>query len=253
MKQKLLFIFSVFLSCILSYAQEVNDDGLLYHNGLLSLTYTKAIYKNDTIYNAHKEEQKVLKDGGAQELLKEGVKPYVNIKYVPISLIGNILSYERMQDDYWGGVIGISSAISVINVATQEPYSVLNIVEEASLLKAIKNDTYVTNSSGVDSTKLQQAKTFEDVLTLLNDQLQYPSTHFTLYSYAILDYNKTENKLALRLIRKKSYSHLPSFLQLGIKVTPNKEFAEKLKQNNNFYMGTFLKGRVTHQSFYKKF
>ncbi|WP_375580435.1 hypothetical protein ABWH96_05200 [Marivirga tractuosa] len=240
---------------LLSYGQEQNYDSLLYQSDGLQLTLKTATYNGTSIYNAHEEEQKILKreEDTVQELLDVKVSPYVNIMYAPLSLVGTILSYERMQDDYWGGTTGISIDINVINVATQEPYSILNIAEEASLLNAIKNDSYVTNSSGVDSLQLQQAKTFEDVLTLLNDQLASPYTHFTLFSYAILGYNKTENKLALRLIRKKSWSHLPSFLQLGLKVTPSEEFAEKLNQNDNFYMGTFLKGRVTHQSFSKKF
>tara|TARA_R110000851_G_scaffold89581_5_gene195371 strand:+ start:81374 stop:82072 length:699 start_codon:yes stop_codon:yes gene_type:complete len=222
------------------YGQQTDSDMVLYQSDLLLITSKKAIYKNDTIYNANVEEKKILKENNAQELVKQGIRPYVYVTYAPLSLVGNALSYKRNMADYWGGHPTAFSTITTINVATQEPYNILNIVDETSLLTAIKNDPYVKKLCGIDTLKLQQAKTFKEALNLLNNQIQYPENQFTVYSYTILGYSEVENKVALRLIRKKPrMGNFTRYLQLGLKATPTQAFKEKLQQPDVFFLGTY--------------
>jgi len=225
-------------------AQEVPDGSLLYKTNNVTLTYQKAIYKNKVIYNAKKE-----LDG----LQKEDSSITFDIFYTPLSLVGSILSYEKNTYAFpQGGYSVQNSYIQTINLKTQKPYSILNLVDETSLLKALKNDAYINTLKNIDLQKLKACKSFIKALKILNKPL-HKTNHFTLYSFAILNYTPNKNKVLIRLIRTVPRSTtLTEYLQLGLEVTPRTNFKEKLKNNTSFFLGTYKRGRLASQSFYKK-
>lgn len=243
------FFCLLFVYTIASLGQKTNNDTILYKTDSLLLTYKTATHGNDTIYNARREEQQLIKQA---DLEGTDIKAYVDITYTPLSLVGNILSYEKNQNDLWGSYLSGSSYITTINVVTQKPYSILNLVEENALLDAIKNDVYLKASGEIDTFQLKKCKTFTDALSVLNDQLP-DDYHFSPYSYAVLGYDRDKNKVLIRLIKiLPRMGTFTSYLQLGLTATPVKTVEEKLKQTENFYLGTYKKGRLASQSFYKK-
>lgn len=238
-------LFLLFFIAMLSKVMgQTDNDTILYKTDSLSVTYKTATYQNAVIYNADKE---------LAALEKEDAESEFSIFYTPLSLVGNVLSYEKNTAVFpQGGYFNQNSFIETVNVVTRKPYSILNIADEKSLLKALKNDTYLKTSGEVDTLQLKKCVTFADALAVLDNQLS-DYHHFSPYSYAILGYDDVENKVFIRLIRTLPRSMtLTEYLQLGLTVTPTKTFEKKLKKTGNFYLGTFRRGRLGSQSFYKE-
>ncbi|WP_299008745.1 hypothetical protein [uncultured Tenacibaculum sp.] len=238
-------VFILFLSrASLEVVAQKEIDSSFYVTKSLLLSSKKVVYQNKVIYDAFKEIKK---------LKKRAPDIYYDIDYVPLSLIDNILSYEKNKmeqprNSYMTG----HSFVQTINLKTQEPYSLLNFVEEASLLRALKNDPYINTLKNIDLQKLKKCKSFNKALEILNKRL-YKDNHFTPYSYAILNYIPHKNKVLVRLIRTVSSNMtITEYLQLGLKVTPSKLFKEKIKRNKPFFLSTYKTGRLAAQSFYKK-
>jgi len=223
-------------------SQEINRDSVLYKTDLILLTYEKAMFKNKVVYDASKE---------LAQFQKEDSTIQFDIFYTPLSLVGHILSYEKNTYAFpHGGYSVQNSYINTINLKTQKPYSILDLVDEASLLKALKNDAYINTLKNIDMQKLKACKSFVKALKILNKPL-HETNHFTLYSYAILNYNPDNNKILIRLIRTIPRSTIfTEYLQLGLKVTPLKHFENTLKSDDIFFLGRFRRGRLAAQSFY---
>ncbi|MDE1207672.1 hypothetical protein [Tenacibaculum larymnensis] len=242
-KPKTWLVIACFMVVIMRViAQEVQDDSLLYKADDVTLTYQKAIYKNKVIYNANKE---------LDRLQKEDSGITFDIFYTPLSLVGSILSYEKNTYAFpQGGYSVQNSYIQTINLKTQKPYSILGLVDETSLLNALKNDAYINTLKNIDLQKLKACKSVIKALKILNKPL-HETNHFTLYSFAILNYNPQKNKVLIRLIRTKPRSTiLTEYLQLGLEVIPRAIFNKKLESNNTFVLGTYRRGRLASQSFY---
>ncbi|MGG6230745.1 hypothetical protein [Tenacibaculum sp. SDUM215027] len=225
-----------------TYAQKTPKDTTLYKSGFISLTYQKAVYKNTIIYNTNKELDRLQKEDGDTSF---------DIFYTPLSLVGSILSYEKNTYAFpHGGYSVQNSIIQTLNLKTQKPYSILDLVDETSLLNALKNDAYINTLKNIDMQKLKACKSVVKSLKILNQPL-HKTNHFTLYSFAILNYNPDKNKILIRLIRTLPRSiTLTEYLQLGLEVTPLKHFEDTLKSDDSFFLGHFRRGRLAAQSFY---
>lgn len=242
--KKQLVIVCVMVALLQTYAQITPKSDTLYKSDFLLLTYQKAVYKNAVIYNVNKE---------LDRLQKEDSGITFDIFYTPLSLVNSILSYEKNTYAFpHGGYSVQNSYIRTINLKTQKPYSILDLVNETSLLNALKNDAYINTLKTIDMQKLKVCKSVVKALKILNKSL-HKTNHFTLYSFAILNYNPDKNKILIRLIRTLPRSTtLTEYLQLGLEVTPLESFKEELESNKTFFLGTYRRGRLASQSFYKK-
>ena len=213
-------------------------DSLLYKNDVVKIFKSKAIYQDQIIYDTSIDFQKLKKNEGN---CAEGTQ-YIN---TPLSLIGEYYSYEKATIDF-GGSGDCSrppssyAKIISLNLYTKDTLSILDLVEEASLLKALKQDPWVQNQENIDFKVLQSSQTLDTILKIINENTSEYEEMFTNNSFAVAGYNSTNQKLNIRLMKLIyiGYNHF-KFVQLGLMVSPLEKIKESLKQPGNFYMGTF--------------
>jgi len=167
----------------------------------------------------------------------------IEINYNPLSFLGDFYSFEKLRFDLSGGddcYRNPSSEIQVqtIHIKTRDKVNLQDLVEEESLVAALKNDTWVKNLMGINNIDQLDAKnSFEEILDLINRGIgnTFHSDSFALYSY-----NEKTNLLAVRLIGIEyiGYNHSRK-LQLGLLLKPRDEIRKQLEKKEGFYMGKF--------------
>ena len=141
MKRLMMLLLLMVLMLLFGYTVFPNElQKILYeYNGLI-ITKTKAIYKGKVLYDAEEEHKKIV------EIYGEADASYIGCYYTPLSLIGPYLSYKYDYiDDGAGGGQYTKNEITVktINIMTNQPASVLELVDEASLVAALKKDCWI--------------------------------------------------------------------------------------------------------------
>lgn len=221
-----------------SYIVLGQADSILYKNDDLKIFKSKALYKDILIYNNNKDYRELKKNEGD---CAEGTQ----FIYTPLSLIGEYYSFEKATIDYGGsgGCYRSPSSYAKIvslNLNTKDTLSVLDLVEETSLLKALKQDPWIQNQENIDFKALQSSQTLDTILKIINESTSEYGEMFSKNSFAVAGYNSENQKLYIRLIKLNymGYNHF-KFLQLGLMVSPLEKTKERLKRRNNFYMGAF--------------
>jgi len=234
---------TILLSCITLTAQQ--DNFLLYENGDFKIFTNKASYQDKTLYDVINDYRR-LTNADRFETLKctEGIK----VAYNPLSLVADYYSYESNLFDT--GADGdcyrnpsSEAAVNTIDVVTGEKISLLDLVEEFSLVNALKNDPWVRDMYGTMNTaELDSKSTFKEILALINSNMGF-GIKFQPDSFALLSYDRSTKLVAARLIGIKylGYDH-SRHIQLGLYLEPKGEILEELEKEKGFFLGKFKNG-----------
>lgn len=236
MKRFIIFILLIFLVFLFSYPvfPQTRQKVLYNCNGLI-VTKTKAIYKGKVLYDAVEDHKK--------EEVYEGEGEIVYL-YSPLSLIGPYYSYQYYFYQFSGSDGSKSNSycnFKTVNLTSSAKVSILDLVEEASLVAALKKDAWVLecvhNQGGL--AKLNSCKTFNEMLKLeaLSDGF---GNKFDDNSFAFFKYDKKTGLVALRLFRNDyiGFDH-STRLQLGLWVKPKTEIKKFLDLKSNFFYGKY--------------
>jgi hypothetical protein len=112
------------------------------------------------------------------------------------------------------------------NLATKKPASILDAVDEASLLSALRSDDYVKEALG---DQLEVLGTAQEVLASLDDHTE-GQADFLAFAFQSYDVKKGKAKLELSFYRtwRKGTKNEPEFLTLT--VVPRPEFRADFEQ-----------------------
>ncbi len=174
----------------------------------------------------------------------------------PLSVVGPYVSYRTSGDDYYPGAahpnewdsISTVDARKIGNVADAS-INLLDLVQESSLVRAIKADTAVNKLvRGRAAKALKSARTIEQVNDAMMEGLQkhclsFPGFENQLNSFAVYDYDTTKNLVSIR-IPLVAAAHVCQAeakpVQLGLLVNPLVEFElllrEQAKNNDGLLM-----------------
>ncbi len=232
-----------FCSALLSAQQEL--DALLFQKGDFKIYTNKAGHPENVLYNTWDDVKGLMTTNSGN-----GVDCSLGIKigYNPLSLVGNYYSYERNLFD--PGATGdcyrnpsSEAEVNTVDIVTGKKTSLLELVDEESLVIALKNDLWVQDMYGtMDVVELDGKKTFQEILSLINSNMGF-GIKFEPDSFALLSYDPETKLLAIRLIGIKymGYDH-SRHIQLGLYVRPKDYLKRELEKEEGFFLGKFKNG-----------
>ncbi len=234
--------FLTLILCMPLTAQQ--EDMLLFQSGEFKIYADKAIHLNSILYDTVEDINELVNYKVNDPQCSEGIK----ISYNPLSLVGNYYSYERNLIDPGGkGECyrnpSREAAVNTIDIFTGEKTGLLELVDENSLVTALKNDTWVRDMYGtMDTAALDSKFTFQEILALINSNMGF-GIKFQADSFALLSYDPATELMALRLIGIKYLGYDNTrHIQLGLYVRPKIEFKKELNKGNGFFLGKFKNG-----------
>lgn len=254
MKKALIYIVTL-VSFTVAFSQQSD---LLYHKNGLKIYKDSAFFKNTELYNAKKKEEE-LKE---KEETTECPVQYFYY-YNPLSLVGAIYSYEMGEfGETACGVPGGSVHVVTINLTTTKKVALTDLFTEASILKALKNDSWVQkevkqrNNHAKSIIKrrgflpkdvielpidLEKITSFSEFLKKIN---HHPiGLKFTSDSFTIVNYDNVKKRVAIRWVGMQYMgSNHHRHLQLGLWLTPKKEAIQYFTNKDNFYLHRFKNG-----------
>jgi hypothetical protein len=231
-KMKRLIILGLLLFLILLFIVPVFSKDLqkaLYQSNGLTITKTKATYKGKIFYDAVKEQKQLVESEG------EADESYMEHSYTPRSVIGPYYSYQYDFYDHGsaGGPPSNNVNVTTINITTNKPASVLELVDEDSLVAALKKDSWVREH--VNLAQLNSSRSFNEIIKLrqLSDGF---SNEFSSTSYAFFRYDQKTCLVALRLIRQDymGFDH-NQLVELGLWVKPRKGMEKLFQRESHFF------------------
>lgn len=236
MKKRGLFSLMVLGTLFINGLSLAKEQDPLYNRDGLFISHVKATYRGRVLYNAAMDLKSLFKREGKR---LEGVEFY----YTPLSLVGPYLSYE--QDYFDDGGSGASArvpnntrTVRTVDIRSNRPVSLLELVEEKSLVEAMKKDQWVRERVE-DAGQLESCQSFKEVLQLggLGDDL---GNRFKVDSFAFFAFDHKTGGAALRLIRQDymGYNH-NQLLQLGLWVKPQEKMKKLFSLQSNFFMPKF--------------
>ena len=216
-----------------AFAQE---DTLLFRNDSICIYRTSASYSGNTLYDAGKDLQELIKK---EE--DEDCKVDYSFYYNPLSLIGNYYSYESGE----GGIIACgvpSNTISVqtVDLRSGKEISLTHLFTEKSILEALATDPWIKKIGKEIDVDFSEPESFKEFIATLN-QLGY--ARFSSNGFAILKYQEERNKVAVRLVGEAymGFNH-SRHLQIGLWLEPTAAFKAELKSKTHFMLGKFKNG-----------
>lgn len=237
MKQISVFIFFLITNFVFS-----QSDSLIYKNShSMSIYKSKAIYKGKEIFNSKSDEAQFLKDNEEVDNCSVVVDIYRN----PLSLIDNYFSYEY----YFGseaacGKYGNDTKVETIDLKTFEKVSLSDLFTEKSIVRALKNDSWVLRTFTEMSLvkELDSVNSFNKMLELLND-IEY-DVRFHKQGFVVVDNKMKDGKIGVRFVGSQpiSVSYHRKHLQLGLMLVPKSDFKDKLLNKTEFVLGQFRNG-----------
>jgi hypothetical protein len=235
MKKMMILFFTMLLMGLLSFPVfSKESQKILYKSDGLIITKTKATYKGKVIYDAVAEPKKYGDDAA-----------YLVYHYTPLSLIGPYFSYRC--DFFDGGAGGCQYSknfitVTTINLITNQSVSVLELVDEDSLVTALKKDKWVRRN--VESLrKLDSCRKFEEIIEMIGvngkEQIFYET--IASNSFYFVQFDRKTTQLALRLARNEPLgcSSQNILFELGLWVKPKKGMEHLFLQKSHFYLGKF--------------
>ncbi len=175
----------IFLFCMSLSAQQ--EDFLLFERGEFKIYPNKAIYPDNVLYDTSEDIKSIVNLEENDPKCAEGIK----IVYNPLFLLGSYYSYERNLFD--PGASGdcyrnpsTDATVNTINIFSGEKTSLLELVDENSLVTALKNEFWVRDMYGtMDTAELDSKGTFQEVLALINSNMGF-GIKFRSDSFALL-------------------------------------------------------------------
>lgn len=225
-----------FIICLLSVKGICQKDTSLFKNQEITIYKDSAYYKGTELYNTAKDLKKLTKQEETDEC-KVSYTFYNN----PLSLVGDYYSYESGEGGITAcGPPGSSVEVQTINLSNNQPISLVDIFTEKSVLKALKNDTWIkkiTEEHKIDLNAINSFKTFIDALNSLG------YTKFSPKSFAILAYNKENKNVSVRFVAQEyvGFNHY-KHLQLGLLLKPKKSYSKLFKNKIYFTLGNYKNG-----------
>lgn len=227
-----------FIICLLSAKGICQKDTSLFKNQEITIYKDSAYYKGTELYNTVKD----LKELTKQEETDECKVNYTFYKN-PLSLVGHYYSYESGEAGTIAcGPPGSSLAVQTINLNNKQPIALVDIFTEKSILKALKNDTWVKKITEEHKIDLNAISSFKTILVTLNS-LGY--TKFSPNSFALLNYNKKTKNASVRFVGQEymGFNHY-KHLQLGLLLEPKKAYSKLFKNKIYFTLGDYKNGLI---------
>lgn len=228
--KKIIFITISCFFCAIAVAD------ILYQKGDFTITTTKAVYKDSVIYD-------VAIDMEAYKKFDEQCYDNRSYQYTPLSLVGNIFSYKKMLSDGGSNGCGTGSEVSiyVMDLSTNEPVSVLSLVDEKELLIALKQHEFIRqltfDNPRIDKQVITASDTLSELFSVpgLDDHL---GNKFSEYQFSILQFNKDNQMIELALMRPDfiGYNH-SDILQIILWIKVKDEVLDLFCLESNFYGG----------------
>ena len=171
-----------------------NIDGeILYQKNDLTIFNTKAYFKKTEIYDGTRELLELIEEEETEECPVD-----YSFKYEPLSLLGDYLSIKKTQSGVMAcGTPGGSSQTYTINYKTQKKVYIDDLFTEKSILKALKNDSWVKLKVKKFNKSLSDINTVDEMFNLLSE-IDDINSIVSKSSFSILDI--TKNKVLVRLL-----------------------------------------------------
>ena len=226
--------------------KSVKSEGRLVDFGFHQIIVDGKIFRDSLFYFADKEFQALedANDGEQNRTCQTRCSEFLDAwnliaDDIPRSLVGNILSLSRIQEDNQpGSKPNFSRSLESFDLgALEEPNAGGNLTlqdffDQTSLTQALKSDPCIKGKS--DPKDLASARTWRDVLKLeSNDCLQMTAGSseidaiISMQRTEFFDYDETYDLATIRLYFQDRDSPEKN-LYLGLKVKPTAPFKEKL-------------------------
>lgn len=211
----------------------------------LVLSYGSARYGEKYVYSLEKRYVQLVQD--------ESVDCPIDwrIHYAPLSLVGSVFSYEENSDGSSAcGPMGLYDMVAVVDLATGKPVKVTELLEEGSLLAALKVDRFLRaqgeNQADAEYaafvTALDGARTLEELSGALAQKFAFRLEE-TLKRFAFFDYDAGRDLVATRLaILDSGMPTMQKYAQVGVLVRPKKDkkaLFVNAKKGAGFFLGRY--------------
>ncbi|GAA0412092.1 hypothetical protein GCM10009133_20590 [Cocleimonas flava] len=230
---RLIPIIITLILCLFTNTISAEQSTLLFKNKDVSIYKDRAYYNGIALYDAAKDLERLT----LQEATDDCPVNYTYY-YHPLSLVGNYYSYESGEFGVLAcGTPGGSSKIVTINLADYKDVSLTDIFTQESILKALSEDQWVKKILKETKNNFEPILSFdafiESINTLSNDR-------FSPNSFAVLNYDKKNNKAAVRLVgqRYMGYNHF-KHVELGLLLEPKDPFKYDLENSTYFTLHAF--------------
>lgn len=221
-------------------AYAIQTEPLLFQREGLKIFEGRAVFNQRTLYSAEKDRKVLVTDEPCSKLIQ--------IVYTPLSLAGDCFAYERAAIETGSAECGPPAShaeIIVIDLYRGESVYLPDLFEKSSIVAAIKNDRWV-RALKLPAEKMDSASTVGTLLQIINRHGDDGSGEgFRSNAFTISGYDASKNKVGIRLFKKEyvGFNHY-QFLQLGLWVTPNPNFAKELSRPG-FFLGKFKGGIIS--------
>ncbi|QWX84837.1 hypothetical protein H0I23_04125 [Cellulophaga sp. HaHaR_3_176] len=216
------------------------QDSLLFERNNFKITATKATHNDTVIYNTKKDSLNFFKNNITEPT---ECKVFFSSHYNPLSLVGPYYSYEYgVATQEACGLMGNTLGIATVNINTMQKVTLQELFTEKSLLKALKNDSWIKELGQLNNIPISKIKTFKTFLYFLSDTT---SMQFSTQSFAVLDYNSATNEAQVRFVAQEyiGYDHNKHF-QLGLTLQPKENLKEVFKSQIDFKLGAYKNGLI---------
>ncbi|MGJ8660237.1 MAG: hypothetical protein ACSHWV_10320 [Cellulophaga fucicola] len=163
--------------------------------------------------------------------------------YNPLSLVGPFYSYEYGVNSREAcGPMGNSLGVVTLDLRTMQNVTLQDIFTKESLLKALKNDSWIKELAQLNNITISEIKTYKAFLYFLSEAA---SMQFLTHSFTVLDYNSATNEAQVRFVAQEyiGYDHNKHF-QLGLTLEPKEDLKEVFKSQIDFKLGAYKNGLI---------
>ncbi len=213
-------------------------DSLLFEQNDFKISTTKASYQDVVIYDSKRDSLNFSTHSIADPTECEA---FYASYYHPLSLVGPYYSYEYGAATQEAcGPMGNTLGITTVNVRTQQQVPIQELFTEKSLLKALKNDSWIKELAQLNNIPISKIKTYKAFLYFLSETA---SMQFLTPSFMVLDYDSATNTARVRFVAQEymGYDHHKHF-QLGLTLHPKKHLKVIFKNQLAFTLGAYKNG-----------
>ncbi len=235
MKAKIKYIIIIITITMISKVFSQNDS-LLFGNNTVQIYKSRALFMNNTIYDAVNDFERLREMEETDEC-----KVDYSFYYNPLSLVGEYYSYEFGEGGILAcGVPGNSLGIKTIDLNSRRKISLNEIFTEESIVKALKSDKWIQKIAKERDVDFSGYNTLKEYIDAIN-QLGY--AEFNSSGFTILGYSEEKNEVAIRFVGEAymGFNH-NQHLQLGLLLIPKTNFKDKLLNKTEFVLNDFENG-----------
>lgn len=236
----LLLLLLVGITPLCAQLKNTPQDSLLFEQNNFKITTTKASYQDVVIYDTKIDSRNFFTNNITEPTECE---VFYASYYHPLSLVGPYYSYEYGEATQEAcGPMGNRLGITTVDVRTQQKVPLQDLFTEKSVLKALKNDSWIKELAQLNNIQISKIKTYKAFLYFLSETA---SMQFLTPSFTVLDYNSATNTAQVRFVAQEytGYDHHKHF-QLGLTLRPKKHLKAIFKNQLAFTLGAYKNGLI---------